>query len=105
MIRTGATLPEVVLSLISTAKKSKEDFLNALSAFKIEDASSFTGKESHDTHEKYYNFILEQFAELLPEAKKDQLEKIVVDDFNFESTAQDLLMTQLLVEYKDTLKD
>ena len=53
MIRTGATLPEVVLSLISTAKKSKEDFLTGLLAFKIENAEDFTSKEAHETHEKY----------------------------------------------------
>ena len=53
MIRTGATLPEVVLSLISTAKKSKDDFLTGLLAFKIENAEDFTSIEVHETHEKY----------------------------------------------------
>lgn len=88
MVQTGATLPEIVLSLVSSAKGSKEEFLEEIQHFVLESQMEFRGEKAHENNKKYHQFILAKCSSYLIDAKKEELEKIVVDDFDFNVAAQ-----------------
>ena len=70
MVQTGATLPEIVLSLVSTAKESKEEFLTESGQFVRESLKEFQGEKAHENTQKYHKYLLEKLSKYLNDAKK-----------------------------------